>query len=130
MPSLSPNAAFAVANKDGAATIIVTDRDGRPNLYTQDEATGLEKAIHDARQEGERLTSAVGHGARMLEARAPAAVEQDDREKQIKEANAKADERAKEQESEQRKAEQQRRAAVEGEGDTDEHKARRAGAHR
>jgi hypothetical protein len=130
MPTLSPNAAFAMANKDGAATIIVTDRDGKPNMYTQDEATALEKSIHDARQEGERLTSAVGHGAKMLEARVPAAVEQEDREKQIKEANEKADARIKEVEAEAKKGEQQRRTAAEAVEDTDEHKARRVGAHR
>ena len=127
MPTnLSPNAAFATATKDGAATIVVTDREGRPNMYTMDEAAGLEKAIHDARTEGERLTSAVGLGVKALNDRAPAVAENEDRLKAIQEANSKSDERIKEQEAEARKAEESRRAAAEGTADTEEHRTRRA----
>lgn len=129
MPAMSPNAAFAVANKDGAATIVVTDRDGRPNMYTVDEAANLEKAIHDARQEGERLVSAIGIGVKSLNDRVPEVAASEDRAKQIQEANAKADAEAKKKDDEQRKQEEQRRAAVEGESETEEHKTRRS-AHR
>lgn len=112
MSAMSPNTAFVMVGKDGAALVVVTDRDGKPSHLTSDEAGQLERAIHEARMEGEKLVAAVGIGVRSLADRAPDVAATEDREKSIKEANAKADEAAKKSEDEQRKEEQKRGEAV------------------